>query len=299
MSSTTDTLQKTYSSFADRLTDEKLDGFLKDSEAIMARPAALLLSQAGIDALTTKPLKLLDNACGTGVVGSQLQRIVNKSVLGRSSILCGDVNQSFLNILRRRVHKEDWISIKVETIDAQDSKLQKDSFTHVTISHGMHVIPKPDMVLEDTFRILQPGGIFAFSTMNKDNAAWVPDVRSAFATLPFEAALPDPLPMVSNGHLEWTDPKGIEEKLLKYGFEDVRVEVIQHTQQIQNAEKFVGAFAMMINWLAQSYWTAEQREKYLSSVSEHVAEHLQKKHGGDGWELMWTMNLVTCRTSLS
>lgn len=150
--------------------------------------------------------------------------------------------------------------------------------------------------MTDTIRILQPGGVLAFSTMSKDNTGWVPDVRSAFATLPFDTAMPDPLPMTTNGQSGWADPGSIEQKLAEHGFENIRVETIQHTQHIESAEHFTEIFAMMISWMVNTYWTPEQKEEYQSSLKKRVEEHLREKYAGKGWDLTWTMIVATCRT---
>lgn len=123
MSSATEGLQKAYSSFADALTDEALEKFLTNTDAIMAWPAREILARAGIDASTKEPFKLLDTACGTGPVGSQLQKTVDLNVLKKSSILCGDVNQGFLDICEKRKTRSGWINTKIATVDAQVSIL--------------------------------------------------------------------------------------------------------------------------------------------------------------------------------
>lgn len=150
--------------------------------------------------------------------------------------------------------------------------------------------------MTDTIRVLQPGGVLAFSTMSKDNTGWVPDVRSAFETLPFETAMPDPLPMMTNGQSGWADPESIEQKLADHGFENIRVETIQHIQHIDSAEHFTEIFAMMISWMVNTYWTPEQKEEHQNSLKKRVEEHLREKYAGKGWDLTWTMILATCQT---
>ncbi|ETS82947.1 hypothetical protein PFICI_04823 [Pestalotiopsis fici W106-1] len=289
-------LQKTYNSFSSGMDDENLDKLLKSSDAIMGRPASMLLARAGIDASRTEPFYLLDNACATGTLGSRLQKIVDADVLEKSSVICGDIVEPSLDILKKRIEKDGWVNTKVAIIDAQHSKLPPGSFSHVTIHHGLHIIPQPDLVLEDTLRILQPGGVFALSTMSKDNAGWVPDIRSTFAALPFEAALPNPMPMTTNGHSEWADPGGVKRKLTEHGFQDIRVETIRHTQHIDSAEHFFDCFAMMMSWLVNTYWTPEQKAKYQGSLKRRMEDHLREKYDGKGWDLEWTMILATCRT---
>ncbi|KAI0132901.1 S-adenosyl-L-methionine-dependent methyltransferase [Xylariales sp. AK1849] len=289
-------LQKIYTSFTAGKTDEEIDRVLDNGDQIMGRSAALLLDQAGLNASTKKPFKLLDNACGMGTVGAQLQPTVDKSVLEKSRFLCADVNEQFIDVLKKRAEMKRWVNTDAVVADAQDSKLPDRSFTHVTISHGLHVIPDPDAALKDTLRVLQPRGVFACSTMHKNNSAWVPDIRSAFLSISPELKLPDPMPMAANGKLEWTKPNRIEEKLREHGFEGVLVETIQQVQYMKSPEQFVDMFGMMLNWLVGVYWNEEQKEKYQGTMKKEVVKHLREKHGGEGWHLDWTMILATCQT---
>jgi ubiquinone/menaquinone biosynthesis C-methylase UbiE len=119
-----DTLQKTYNSFSSGIDDEKLEKLVNISDVIMGPPAAMLLARAGIDASRTEPFRLLDNACATGTVGSRLQQIVNVDVLKKSSILCGDIVEPQLDIVRKRVEKYGWVNTEVATIDAQVGSLR-------------------------------------------------------------------------------------------------------------------------------------------------------------------------------
>lgn len=135
--------------------------------------------------------------------------------------------------------------------------------------------------------------------MHQDNAAWVPDVRSAFATLPFDVPLPDPFPMASNGQLEWGNTQEVERKLQEHGFDNIAVKTIKHVQQIESAAHFADAFMMMVNWLTQTYWTEAQRAEHQGSLKKRIVEHLDEKHGGRGWNLTWTMILATCQAPSS
>jgi hypothetical protein len=119
MATNSERLQNSYAQIADETEDGKTDSFIKNTDAIMGRPAELLLAQAGIDSSTTEPFRLFDSACGTGALGAQVQRIVDRSVLEKSHLLCGDVSQGFLDILKKRAAKEKWVNTEIATIDAQ------------------------------------------------------------------------------------------------------------------------------------------------------------------------------------
>ncbi|KAI0549201.1 S-adenosyl-L-methionine-dependent methyltransferase [Xylaria curta] len=288
-------LEKMFKTFASGFDDERLDKFIEDSERIMRRPAGLLLAQAGLDASTSKPITLLDLACGTGPIAAHLYETVDKQVLSQSKMLCADISENLVGTLKRRAEKNGWSNVETAVLDAQKSGLPEQSFSHMTLNFAMHIIPDPGAVLQDAMRILQPGGILAFTVWHKDNLGWVPDMRSSFATLPFEAPMPSTLPMAPNGASEFIDPDLIPEQLTRYGFEDVKVQTVEHTMRIENAEDYLRSFGMMRDWMLKSYWSEESKEKAKDVLDDHIIHHLTEKHNGQGWDLTWKLIMATCR----
>ncbi|KAF2967251.1 hypothetical protein GQX73_g6343 [Xylaria multiplex] len=295
MAKAQEVLGKMFKTFSSDFDDGRLDKFITDSERIMRRPAGLLLAQAGLDASTSEPFTLLDHACGTGPIAAHLQGSVDRRVLSGSKILCADISDNLVGTLKRRAEKHEWINIETTVLDAQKSSLPDQSFSHVTLNFAMHVIPDPGAVLRDTMRVLKPGGTLAFTVWHKGNSGWVPDMKSSFETLPFEAPMPDPFPMAPNGRAEFIDPDLIPEQLLGYGFEDVEVRTAEHIMRVESASDYLGSFGMMKDWMMQAYWSEESKEKANSMLDDHMMRHLTEKHGGQGWDLKWTMVLVTCR----
>jgi hypothetical protein len=115
-------LQKTYAQFANEKTEEQQSQMLRDTDAIMSGPATAMLARAGLDGNTRAPFQLLDTACGSGAVVAQLQRIVPRDVLANSRVLCADINEPMLDVLRRRAAVEGWAdATEVVAVDAQVS----------------------------------------------------------------------------------------------------------------------------------------------------------------------------------
>lgn len=144
-------------------------------------------------------------------------------------------------------------------------------------------------------RVLQPGGTLAFTVWHKDNLGWVPDMASCFEALPFEAPMPNPMPMAPNGKTEFIDPDLIPEQLRRYGFEEVEVRTAEHVVHMEGAEDYLRNFAMMKDWMMRAYWTEESKEKANGMLDDHIVRHLREKHNGQGWDLPWTFVLATCR----
>ncbi|KAF4423676.1 hypothetical protein F53441_14264, partial [Fusarium austroafricanum] len=102
--------------------------------------------------------------------------------------------------------------------------LPEKSFTHVGLGLALHIIPDPKAVLADSKRILKSGGIFGATTFHKDNTFWLPDMKSAFDSFPFDAPFPE-MKMQMHDQGNWIDPAWVEENLKKEGFQDVQVTV--------------------------------------------------------------------------
>ncbi|KAL7627251.1 hypothetical protein AAE478_001440 [Parahypoxylon ruwenzoriense] len=288
-------LQKLYGAVADGFADEELERTIADSERIMRGPAGLLLAQAGLDESAGSPFTLLDNACGTGPIVAHLQGHIDKGVLSESKVICADFNANLVEILKGRVARHNWTSVETAVLDAQHSEFPDESFSHITINFAMHVIPNPDAVLQDTMRILKLGGMFAFSVWHKDTQGWGPDLRSCFEALPFDAPMPNPVPMAIHGKPRWADPEGIEGELRGHGFEDIQIETVPHIVRVHSAEDYLKSYGMMKNWMVSTYWSEESKLKARDMLDEHIVKHLKERHNGQGWNLSWTVILVTCR----
>ncbi|KAI0100923.1 S-adenosyl-L-methionine-dependent methyltransferase [Nemania sp. FL0031] len=284
-----------FKTFGSGFDDEQQDRLIADSERIMRRPAGLLLTQAGLDASTSKPFTLLDHACGTGPIAAHLQVTMDKQVLSQSKMVCADISGNLVEVLKKRAEKHEWVNVETSVLDAQKSGLAEQSFSHVTMNFAMHIVPDPDAVLQETMRVLRPGGTFAFTVWAKDNSGWVPDMRSSFETLPFEAPMPSPMPMAPNGKYEFIDPELIPEQLRRHGFEDVTVQTVEHIMRVESAEDYLRAFGTMRDWMLQAYWSEESKAKAKGVLDDHIVRHLTEKHHRRGWDLTWTLVLVTCR----
>ena len=107
------------------LSSSATAALIKNCARIMAAPAKLMLSQAGLSSDTTKPFQLLDHGCGTGPVAAILQDCVNKDVLGKSKILCADVSEAMVGVVRERAaggieaeKGSGWLNVEAMTLDA-------------------------------------------------------------------------------------------------------------------------------------------------------------------------------------
>ncbi|PSR82867.1 hypothetical protein BD289DRAFT_294128 [Coniella lustricola] len=105
---------------------------------------------------TIKPFKLLDHGCSLGVVAPVLMETVPREVLRESSVLCADVSEPLVDAVRVRSEEEGWVNTQARVLDAQDTGLPSESFTHVVSSLCFHLIPDSKAALKAMFQATTP-----------------------------------------------------------------------------------------------------------------------------------------------
>jgi ubiquinone/menaquinone biosynthesis C-methylase UbiE len=78
-----------------------------------------------------KPLVVLDNACGTGIISSLLNEKLDSSTKKNWKLICGDISRPLLEYTARRMKEEDWQNAETKVVDAQETGLPSNYFTHV------------------------------------------------------------------------------------------------------------------------------------------------------------------------
>ncbi|OIW28761.1 S-adenosyl-L-methionine-dependent methyltransferase [Coniochaeta ligniaria NRRL 30616] len=262
-------------------------------DTVSAPLASKMLQQMGLDK-TTEPFKLLDNGAGLGVVAAEIQKMVNKQVLAKSSIISADFSESTVEFVRRRIEKEGWVNTDARVVDAQKTGFPDNEFTHLTMNIGFHVVPDSEAALRESIRVLKPGGTLGFTTWHDHGSGWEPDFRSALASFPFEA--PFVMRMQTTRWGNWSNVNWIRRTLEDLGLEDVKVDVMARLQHIHSPDDFVACFEMMFGWVINSNWSEElRREHGLEEVKSLIREHLEAKYGGRDWDVTWTSIIASAR----
>ncbi|KAK1752215.1 hypothetical protein QBC47DRAFT_463544 [Echria macrotheca] len=248
-----------------------------DSAKRVSAPIAIrMLDHVGLNKDTSAPFKLIDCACGTGVVAWELQRIIQPDVLRQSSILACDFSEQMVGVTQRTIAREGLVNTEVKQIDAQKTGLDSDSFTHYTMNIGFHVVPNSEAALDEAIRIVKPGGRIGLTTWHRV-LSWAPDIEAAFKSFDFEAPFETALQTSTWG--DWGDANWVRKTLEQKGLLDVKVEVMAYLQHIDSAEYFVKHFGMIFKWLMGSCWSEELRKEHPEEeVIQRVKEFLEKKY---------------------
>jgi hypothetical protein len=125
----------------------------------------------------------------------------------------------------------------------------------------------------------------------------VGEVREAFASFPFEA--PCSMSLQTTPWGKWSDVNWARKTLPEKGLEDVKVDVFAFLSRVESADFFLANYGMMMDWIVNTSWSEElRREHPKEEVHALVREFLEKKYGGEGWDLSWISLVASGRTSL-
>lgn len=89
------------------------------SKKLMKHAAAPLLKQMGMSRARTDPVQFLDSACGTGVVTQEVQGMLARDVLDKSTFICADSSRVLVDVVAGRIQDEAWVNTQAEVLDAR------------------------------------------------------------------------------------------------------------------------------------------------------------------------------------
>lgn len=122
-------LSSLFSSIGDKTTKYE-DQLITTSNNLMPHLIAPLVARLGITE-KSGPVKFLDNACGSGVLTQEVQKVLSRDVVQKSTFLCADNAEGMVNLVRKRVDMEGWVNVEAKTLNAMVS------FTSVGERGGM------------------------------------------------------------------------------------------------------------------------------------------------------------------
>ena len=102
----------------------------------------------------SKNTKLIDVASGTGDIAKLFLEKIDYS----GNVCCIDENEGMLNISKKKfgqINNVKWFCGKAEKLPFKDNE-----FDYYTISFGIRNVSNTNIVLDEAFRVLKPGGKF-------------------------------------------------------------------------------------------------------------------------------------------
>ncbi|KAJ4412527.1 hypothetical protein N0V82_008752 [Gnomoniopsis sp. IMI 355080] len=269
---------------------------LQTMQAISGPLARNMIARIGLGASTTEPFTLLDHGCGLGVVAPVLMETVPRDVLERSSVVSADLSEKLVESVQARSEREGWVNCEARVVDAQNSGLPSESFTHVVSNIMYHTVPDSQAALKDSIRLLRPGGTLAFTTWHASNPSWIVFLRDAIASpahFPPELLPPDFTFHVSMNMSNWgcwDDVDWVRDALSDanacgVALEDVGTEVLANSWLVENAEHFMKVNGKMIDMVVGMLLNEDSIGKLggKEGIKARVKGYLEERYGTRGW----------------
>ena len=231
-------------------------------EAQTTPPAAQLVKHAKVQSAQ----RLLDVACGTGVVAITAARI-------GARVTALDLTPELLERARENARLAnlvvDWHEGDVEQLPFDDG-----AFDVVVSQFGHMFAPRPDVAVAEMLRVLKPGGTIAFST-------WPHELLVARRFALVARYMPPPPPGIAPTPL-WGDPNVIRQRLgtavTGIAFDTGRMLVPALSVKHSNAtiEKSAGPIIRLVEMLSASdpARLEEFRRETEALVSEYFEDNI-------------------------
>jgi len=168
----------------------------------------------------TAGMRLLETACGTGIV---TRRLVDR-LRGRGSIVATDLNEAMIAHARAEMPVGAGL-VEWQPADATKLPFPDGSFDVVVCQFGLMFFPDKAAGIREAFRVLKPGGQYLFNV-------WDTLARNPIARIAHETAgkfFPKDPPMFYTIPYSLHDPEPIRKMLTEAGFG--RIEVTKLAKQ--------------------------------------------------------------------
>jgi len=280
--------------------DPRIAKMYKAGEKITGAPAVDLIKQAGLlQTPLQRPPIILDNACGTGIVTALLYQTLPKENLAGMDVVSGDISTGMVEAVQQRIDENGWKGVKTQVVDGMKTGFPDNHFTHVVTNFGIMLMPEPEDALGECHRILQPGGVCAFTSWQ--TIGWIPDIRKVIATIEGAPPLPNTNTFLkSMGKGEWWDTSYVETALKRWGFEDIVLNTVRNVTTMGKPEAYGQSFSGMLGKMlvGSKTWTQEDFEKYGKLLAPAVTIYYKEKNGEKEVELEMVAILATARKPL-
>ena len=110
------TLSSLFSSIGNKTTKHE-EQLITTSKRLMPHLIAPLVAQLGITERSS-PVQFFDNACGSGVLTQEVQKVLPKNILQESTFFCSDNAEGMVNLVKKRTEMEGWVNVEERVLNA-------------------------------------------------------------------------------------------------------------------------------------------------------------------------------------
>ncbi|KAM9994603.1 hypothetical protein ACTFIZ_007742 [Dictyostelium cf. discoideum] len=269
--------------FTSEELEQKWDGFSKIfqhyNECTTAPVAFLLITSLGITSqfgsAQNSCKSILEVACGPGAGTKLCLQYKNNSTKFISTDISNEMIQLTKQCLRMTNNDGDEIpekKFKIQQCNAEKLPFQDNSFDRYFSNYCLHLVTSPETMLKEAYRVLEVGGIAAFSVWGRpENSNQFTIVKKIADEIGIDMSSQER----SSFHLN--DTIKLRQMALDAGFSRVLAGHSFVNSPIQNGEEYSEVFLSPPS--LQKFIQTLDKEKYLlwkSKIVNHVDELLNK-----------------------
>lgn len=215
--------------------------------------------------------RVLDLACGTGIVGRRLAPLVMPG--GHIDAL--DLNPHMLDVARDVAHRENAAIVFHEgTMEALP--FADETYDLVTCQQGLQFVPDRAKAVQEMRRVLRPGGRAVVSCWSaiEHNSYYV-----AMASI-MERHLGEP---VLENIFQLSDADALRALFVTAGFTDVRIEAVRLTARYPQPDHFVDNFitSNVASILPMQGMTPAAQQQLIAALTRDIHHILEDYMSGD------------------
>jgi ubiquinone/menaquinone biosynthesis C-methylase UbiE len=254
------------------------------------RIATHLAGLIQLDPATTHTIKILDNACGTGIMIDEILAVpsvaADASLRNRLEFTAADEAGSMVEVLKHKVSEKHWDipadNLTTHVLGAEDLELlTDDDFDYSFTNFGFLFFKDADKAAKHVYRTLKPGG-----------SAYV----TTWKSLPYVEAIQKAAVSVRPGYSEpvvplnplWMNAAHVEDVFRRAGFEDVTV----YEQPSRYAGDSVADISSTFMGFTGGFLKGKQgwSEEELNRLQKELTPELERL--GDALEVTETMAAI-------
>lgn len=214
------------------------------------------------------PLRVLETACGTGIV---TRRLVAK-LSGQGSIVATDLNEPMLAHASRQTGERD--GLEWRQADATTLPFDDRSFDAVVCQFGLMFYPDKPRGVREALRVLRPGGRYLFNVWDRLER----NPATAIVHETVTAFFPSDPPRFFTVPHSLSDATEVARWLRDAGFVDVAIETVERTGVAATAEE---AATAMLEGTPLYGMIMERDPAALGELRAVVAHKLTARFGAE------------------
>jgi SAM-dependent methyltransferase len=213
-----------------------------------------------------QPVRVLETACGTGIVTRQLALALG----GQAEVVATDLNPDMLARAARTVEST---GVQLRTADMTALPFQDGAFDLVVCQFGLMFAPDRLTAAREARRVVGPGGTWLFSTWGP--LAHNPVVQVAAGAL--AALFPDQPPSFYRTPFSMSEAAPLHQLVLEAGFSGAEIEIVRSQGSSLSAR--AAALGLVLGNPVAGEISAAHGHGALDRAVDAVTQALAARHG--------------------